>query len=945
MPISAVSEIRLNIRPFSPQGQDMLQRFLNSVNRLREDLNKDIDVYNKATDIAERRERLALIEIKMKNIDDLQSDEILALCPDYFRQFHIKLFEEIQQEKIALSVLKQPVTLDQLIAQMPPEKVNTLTHILAHTNNTSLQTEVEKLYQAGDQGKNAYDAFWASHRIRALGGSNSKNFVIQNIRTLEQQVLKIENRLGNPKQPERALENTKNTILLSALTPNHAERQTLYFDFNANQQVSRTLLVTDFCSGSNVETYCENIPNTDAKIIQAISINLRMAEILQGMQAEQRAFPDMKNTNWLIDDKNHVRLADRKAFIATDSNGNIPPNADVIQTAYMSAPEILYNSPDFHSAEKMHVYMLGKNLYQTLTGCSYKDFYKNKFSNHVRTDASELDFSAAIFQTPQGAELKQLIQSTVLNNPNKRLSLDEYQARLKKIDPQYQQAESRATTILLKQCRAHLNIIQSYGITTKPPDRHMQDFITKNMHVLQKNLSLHEVLSLEKDLAQTSTRLKQISPSIKASENKINDLKKHGFHVLADLLENLLCAIPIEDRHLMFESGTPEAHDFNNIMAKITAHDKRIMAQTKLCDAIEALSFGSQDQAMQRFIQPYKDKLNLPSTHATPENSEAFTHELQDKLTKLRNQTENFLLRLKDYRKEGFTTYVDAIEAHVAKMPIEKRTQLNFDEHPELTKLIGDITKEQDERALKKQLDSENRILLSNIRNEWGATHLLSIIPTMLAQTNKAQTSDELRSIQSNLHDIQNILQKLKTTTININKLGGDALTKTVTRLIHEAETYEELARIFDDLQSTKQNLAAHDERIKALPPELSTFARAMQNKLKTTNTIAELDALYSDVKSAPHTCENILSLLEQIQTYEINMFDIKDKHMKTFITSTINELNQATTSEQLTSIHNKVQSTLSALDNAKPMIDHILKSVSSKKLFMESKAKRIVSG
>jgi len=946
MPLSSVSKITLNVLSFPREDQRMLDEFLNRLEPLRQDLNQDIEAYNNTTDVSLQRERLLAIEEKMKSIHDAQSDRYLAVCPDYFEQFNVKLFKEIQQEKHALNLLKPPVTLPQIIEQMDPEKVNALTEILANnTDNTLLQTRVERLYKLGEKGHAAYDAFWVSHRIRVLGGGNSKNFEIHNTRTLEHQVLKIENRLGNPKQPERALEASNNATLSSALTAVYVERQTAYVDQNPkyNQRVSRTLLVTEFCAGSDVETYCAKLPNPDVQLIQAVSISLRMAKILEAMQTEQRAFPDMKNTNWLIDEASQIRLADRKTFIDTDANGDIAPDAHILKTEYVTAPEMLKIPAVTCSAEAMHVYSLGKNLYQSLAKCSYKGFYQTDQADSLILDASGLNFTASIFQTTQGAQLKQLIQATVQEDPNKRLSLRELQIQLKKIDPKYQQATSRSAVILLKQCSEHVNAIQKFRITTNLMDTHMSDFVSEYHKYLQQNPSLHDLLSVEAYLAQTLKTLKAISPKIEACEDKIKDLKKDGFLILAAQLDNILRALPVEERHLMFKQGTPEAADFNNVLAKIQAHDARIEAQQELIDAIEELSFGSQDQTMQRFIQPYRDKLNHAPTHATPESSEAFTQELESILQGIKNQSENICRNLKIYRDDGFGEYADKIEAYLAKIPIEQRAVLKLDEHLEVQELMDKITEEQAERDLKKQLIEENKILLHDMQNGWGSRisgspvlSLKGMFDSTLTRMDEAKTSGELASIQSELKTALGSLVEQKKIILDIEHLDGNAIIRVAINTIKHLQTPNEIPRVHPHLELALKNLRQHIERVAALPPELSTLVESIQD----ARSMEELEAAYESGKLAASN----LDLLKHIKTYEINMYDIKDNRMATFIATTMGKLNQAETSEQLANIHKNLESTLTALEKAKPIIDDIVASISEKKLRMDAKAKRVVS-
>lgn len=681
MPIECISEIILDVQAYPPEYHHGMRDFLAALNHSLDDINQDIQAYHAAsnTSLEEKRARLSALEAKMQAIDDVQSDRYIVVCPEYFTQFHTKLFDAIQKEKQLLDKPAQPSTLADLIATMPPEKINELSEILANVSEDSLQARIEALYQPGEAGKQAFDEFLTNHRIRFLGGNNSKNFVVHHIQTREKQVLKIENRLGYPKQPERVLEQSNDATLSSALTTVYAERRTVYDDYNptVHQRVARTLLVTDYCAGTDLETYGFNIRHPHIKLITAVSIHISMAEILESIQANQRAFPDMKNTNWLIDASNQVRLADRKSLVATNRAGEITAETRYLRSPYMIAPEMNKKPKISFSADKMHAYILSKNLYQYLTGCNIDAFYTSPDCKTIKLDASEFDFSHPIFRTPKGVALKQLLKRTLRENPDDRLSLSQVNAELKSIYPEYQQSISQAMQTLKKQGETHINLIQTYSIS--PADSQMQQLVTEQTQALQHNTTLQEQLNTERDLADKLNALKKIAPDIHKFQTITQELRSLELNALADQLEQKLCALPIQQRYLAFEPGRPEAIDFNAINAAIT-HKKCLDLLEKI-KVYKITTYNLEDKHMNSFVYQMTNKLNY---NQTPEEINKIEKKLKTTLNALQKADPiiQYINTLITEKKFGMEAKGKRVAEAMLAVPLNDRHNIPKGENP-----------------------------------------------------------------------------------------------------------------------------------------------------------------------------------------------------------------------------------------------------------------------
>ena len=679
MGLSTIPNIELDLSQFKPEAHDILREFLRITNTHLKLINQEIDAYNHPDNRSKKSAILASIKEKIKTMDDLQSGQCVAHCPDYSTKIHTKLFRELQEEHHLIDIeANKPAntsapTLAELIAHMDPEKINQMTSILANSTDNNFQTALKNLYQPGENGKEAYDAFLKHHHIRKFSVGNSTNFKVSNIDTKQAQVLKIENRLGLPKQPETQL---RNTAASGALTSLYADRHAVYKDTKTNRWVSRNLQVTEFCPGSDLENYANNLPTDELELIliNAASIHIKMTEILEQFQAVGCAFPDMKNTNWLMNSSSQLKIADGKSFVVTDSSGNITPETRIIRTERMSAPEMLGNPRLPFSADKMHAYILGKNLYLALTGdddtaFSYKD---SSGKNNLRLDASTFDFSAPIFKTKKGQKFEKLIRATVKFKPDDRLSLAETQAEMKAIAPQYQQADQQSKAIVSNLCSNELNEMKK--LCMRPKDTKLNDFLDANAKFLQTNPSLQTLLELRKSLENTLKNNLLAGSLFSEAHEQIKSLRDTSMTAEANRLEKLLDSTPFEQRVALFQSNTPEAKELDQI--KETIHTKKnIKLLLKEIETFKIATRGVEDSQMTLFIDAIKAKLNTAKT------TEALTEinlEVQSTLTALQKSKPVVakINSLSEQNKFGMEVKGRRIAEALVQVPLKEREHI-----------------------------------------------------------------------------------------------------------------------------------------------------------------------------------------------------------------------------------------------------------------------------
>ncbi|MDF1683081.1 MAG: hypothetical protein P1U36_00340 [Legionellaceae bacterium] len=471
MALSQVQNVALSNKGQSDPNAIALNTHISAINQNINVLNAWIDSYNTASSPELQHDLLGQIQKIIKDIDNLQSNRVLAFCPDYFSNIHGTLFKEIQQEQQALGLVSQPapdanITLSELIATMAPEKAQQMTDILSQKDVSKVHVQLQSLYQNDEPGKEVYDTFIKNHHIKFLGGGNSKNFLVVNTKTGAKQVLKVENRLGIPKQVESEL---REHALSSVLMPVHAERQVMYTHSKPKIGLTSGILqVVDYSAGQDLDKYCSSIPilsiYQNAKTQKILPQYQQMAEVLLSIQSQNCAFPDMKGSNWLVDEHDQLRVADGKSFIKLNDQGEVQRNLGFIYTPHMLAPE-MQGSSNF-SADAMHTYLLGKSLYQNLTGCS-----SNLLSQY--TNLSFFEYSDPLFNTDTGLALKDLLSKMLNEDPAKRPPLSQVQVTLKFMNKHPKEAIKAYRT--KEKCQVLLKKIALETGLSSPIVKHMQE--------------------------------------------------------------------------------------------------------------------------------------------------------------------------------------------------------------------------------------------------------------------------------------------------------------------------------------------------------------------------------------------------------------------------------------------------------------------------------------
>lgn len=332
--------------------------------------------------------------------------------------FKIKNLEVNNPEFV---VEKQPGkrNFQEFIASMSSEKLAHLVKILDGNDFNAMRLGLNTLYPSSDISIEAqyFRSLMQEYTIDFLGGGNSKCFKITEMNPTGQPlVLKIDNRMSNPRLTEVKL---GRGALLDILPVKYLDRKITY---TANgEDKTRGVVVMDYYPQGDLRNYLSTILHWDERRDKAIQIYKQMAEILIAIENAEAAFPDAKNHNWLVDNTGHLVIADTKSFIPVlkgKVNRSYLNNGyySYTNTYHMNSKKVkayLKEARDFLPVDELHAYMLGKNLFQFLTG------YKSNGLNDLESwfKLSHIDFEQELFRDEIGKALKQLILGLVSSKP------------------------------------------------------------------------------------------------------------------------------------------------------------------------------------------------------------------------------------------------------------------------------------------------------------------------------------------------------------------------------------------------------------------------------------------------------------------------------------------------------------------------------------------------
>ncbi|MFA6302930.1 MAG: hypothetical protein WC627_07340 [Legionella sp.] len=597
-----------------------------------------------------------------------------------------------------------PVGFAEFIATMSSDKLAEFTAILMHENSRTpavLKANLDKLYfPPSDPLTNEELQFLEirKYSITPMPGKNSRNFRISNADG--SWVLKVDNRLYNPKTVESQL---AENALSTTITAKFVDRTTSFVNKANGEKVTRGLLITEECTGGSIESYSTKFINARDKLSSAFKVYRQMAVILCEVQKSNAAFPDLKNSNWLVDEKGVIMIADTKSFVPA-KDGFIDKKDPgfkwfrTIETPSLAPPEQNLSGPI--EIEPLHAYILGRNMYHYMTGNIIKDSPK-------KHDASQYNFPEPPFQGVYGQGMKQLIMALVKPNPKDRMKVGKALEILQTLE--MEQLRDGAVRLIELYYRGDEKSQQLSKVYNNNDIKFISQFVTE----------LHEIIEAKKD------HIKLECETHLAAVTKLGDVKA-GFYTtelaaattVEQLLElrNMLVTqrltveekainkrigqLPYRVNHEQYNKLIESAQSVVNTKGDFEGFDKinkrfdQMMQHSsqkqKLMLQVNNLihqGFSDKDQHMEAYMTKLRDRIALASKE-----------QLQIIEQQLKNIVESPLLTeihvlIDQYKSEGKSPFsrgmrekARSIEEAFAKVPVYLRDKI-FLEPAELAKL------------------------------------------------------------------------------------------------------------------------------------------------------------------------------------------------------------------------------------------------------------------
>lgn len=551
-----------------------------------------------------------------------------------------------------------------LLEKMSPDMLQEFVSILSKGSQYS-KNALRTFVKETDELYPIYQAFWKEHSISFAYGNNSKNFVLTSKQDSKDYILKIENRLN---APQDLANHVRENVLPDIITPIYAERAADNASGYEKKSVSINVQLTTLCELGSIEDCAMDEQMPSERINSALHYYSQMAKILKRMGENNCFFADMKNSNWLVDAQGNVKISDTKSFLYIRPDGeydlSIKENEgySLLKTEQFSPAEFFLQKT--FNAEKAHVAILGKNLYQYLTGCD---------PNMLADPTYKYDNS--IFKTPEGQMFKALIAESTKYNALRALerpSLDTVLAKLEQI---------QALKVARDETIEVLKTMTTYTLGEED-------------NVLESYLKIQfEGINNSGDL-ETLERIKQEAQSISASlrdntvakniANFIEHALPNSSHLSINLtqqltkLKNDLLNVSLDDRL----SSSPKMQQLNNKISDLQISIKQFSDCQSLLKTIESFRISEKDKQMDIFIREKRQALQDASNPTEFQKLETELKQTLEDMQESATLVNNILKTVSEFKadkkifKLGLKNKAEDIEKALCEVPIRVRKDI-----------------------------------------------------------------------------------------------------------------------------------------------------------------------------------------------------------------------------------------------------------------------------
>lgn len=495
------------------------------------EVNALIEAFNAAEEQDTKEKILRSIHKRSQEMDNNYPEDFFDRSPLY-RAGQAGLYQQLIQQAQPLKIAsfakenKPANTLAGIIANMSPEKADALLRQLILCSKDKKRGDVvdkkvlEQIYGTEKtQEAKQFKEYCKTHRFSILSVGNSINFLVKDAKGNNPQVLKVGYYLNAPRNAEVHLRNRP--YLEDRFTTIEAERQVTC---DLGEPVSRTLIVTDYCPQGSIVDQRKKIKE-DGEVAQNMKkIFPQMANALLRLGNSGCMFPDCKLSNWLLNEKGTLIIADTKALVFTDKEGNYSANLPGNRWhGWMTTSGF---ETDSQHVDRTHACILGRNLYAYATNIVGKGF-----------DTTHYDFNLPIFYSLYGQRIEHLIKKLITVSPKDRLSMRE--------------AMDELFSIYHPEFDSILHQLRSLKFGSK--DFFMQEYILDQQSKILQAASQEEKDTIRSEMEQTVCGLAQ-NQELQAISKIIDGFKGHsarytvGYLAKAERITQAMSDISIEDR-------------------------------------------------------------------------------------------------------------------------------------------------------------------------------------------------------------------------------------------------------------------------------------------------------------------------------------------------------------------------------------------------------------
>ncbi|MCH9756235.1 MAG: hypothetical protein K0U37_03445 [Gammaproteobacteria bacterium] len=609
MPINLIGAINIVLPEKPPKARAYSIKFENSLVPDIAKIDALIAAYNQASTNEKRLEALAVLEKAVDKMDRTYPDDVKSFFPDYHEQIHKNLFNAIKAERAALGVSPNEAALSfpEYLAIMDPDKADQLLRILLEPNFTQ-EKLADTLFAENEPGRDAFRQVLSRYEIETFSGHNSTNFKVLDKQTNKKSILKIDNRMGVPKD---AVAHLRAHSMAGVFTADVSEREAMCTNPADGKRTTRTILFTEFHEAGDLKNDAKNQDTQEKKLDTVIYRYLQMARALEGIEQDGCCFTDMKNGNWLVDAFGELRVADKKGFLYTheaevqtvDEYGDpITKSIRVLdlndeqnkfyapcRSPHMSPPELatLNETQPAIDVNKMHAYMLGKDLYQYLSGCRDSAFMTFDAKGQVTgtlNDVDKLDFSADVFQTAKGGQLKHTIKQLINPDPDARITLHELVEALAFIEyPDLVQFSFAHEELVGLKIDVYQSLKGLEHFKINPEDPLMTAFILEQREAIENAHTEEALLSIQAELSTMQFMFRENHDQFLAIKDMIHTFKMGTSPGMAEKgaqIEEAVLAVPIIERTSIADGKTKPQKAVLKVMAKDASLFGRLAGQT-----------------------------------------------------------------------------------------------------------------------------------------------------------------------------------------------------------------------------------------------------------------------------------------------------------------------------------------------------------------------------